>query len=298
MVLKVEYPVTVISDLHVGHNASYIKDPAHLAPLFRQTATVVFNGDTVEMLWVYNRDKAQEQLAHIARVCQHEGARPIFLNGNHDPVVSSASHLDLCEGAVLVTHGDVLFHDIAPWSHEAKIIGPEHSRILQQMGEEAHTDFEQKLIAVKWASLALEMHEPKRPGGRMAGLAMALREGWPPWRALRILQFWIETPGLADHIARSFRPQARFVVVGHTHYSGIWTRHARTIINTGSFLPFSGRLAVQLERDRLDVRRIIWRDGQWRFGKTIANHVVTALPADQDANTRRSAPSSSGQRKE
>jgi UDP-2,3-diacylglucosamine pyrophosphatase LpxH len=270
--MNVDYPITVLSDLHVGHPASRITDANQLAPLFRDAASVVFNGDTVEMLWLCNREKAQGQLERIAEVCLAQGARPIFLNGNHDPVASSASHLDLVGGAILVTHGDVLFHEIAPWGREGKVLGEEHSRILQGMCEAARSDFEERLVAAKRTSLALEMHEPRAPRGRLPGLRLALREGWPPWRAFGIIRYWILTPRLADEVASRFRPEARFVLIGHTHRAGIWERRGRIIVNTGSFLPLSKKYAVRIERSRLEVRKIAWNKGQWWLGSAIAVH--------------------------
>lgn len=270
--MKLEFPITVLSDLHLGHPASYLTDPAAIAPLLDDTATAIFNGDTVEMLWLCNRDHAQEQIERIAATCLDRGTRPVFLNGNHDPVASSASHLDLCDGTILVTHGDILFPEIAPWSREARLLGPEHSRILQEMGEQAHEDFEVRLVAVKRASLTMEMHEPRAKRGRFVGIATALREGWPPWRALQIVHCWIRTPRLADALAEQFRPQAKFVIIGHTHWSGIWQRQRRTVINTGSFLPYSGRLAVRIQPNALEVHSIVWKKGQWRLGAIIARH--------------------------
>lgn len=267
--MQIEYPITVLSDLHVGHPASHITDPDQLSPLFQDAATVVFNGDSVELLWLVNRDRALEQLDTLAQVCVKQGARPVFLNGNHDPVISSANYLSLCNGAVLVTHGDILFHEIAPWSREAKILGPEHSRILAEMDHEAHTDFEERLVAAKRTSLVLEMHEPRTAQRKWAGLAMALREGWPPWRAFRIVHYWVQTPRLVEELAERFGLPSRFVIIGHTHYAGIWKRGPRVIVNTGSYLPFSGRLAVRITPDRLEIRKVEWGQGQWHFGRIL-----------------------------
>jgi len=270
--MRIDYPITVLSDLHLGHPASRIADLEQLAPLFQDAASVVFNGDTVEMLWLCNRDKAQAQVERLAEVCMAEGARPLFLNGNHDPVISSASHLDLAGGAILVTHGDVLFHEIAPWGREAKVLGAEHTRILEELGEAAHSDFEERLVAVKRTSLVLEMHEPRAPRGRWPGLRLAFREGWPPWRAFGVVRSWLRTPRLANELASRFRPEARFVLIGHTHRAGVWERGGRVVVNTGSFLPLSGKYAVRIEPGRLEVRKIAWAQGQWRLGGTIAAH--------------------------
>lgn len=277
MAVNVEFPVNIVSDLHVGHPASYIRDPEQLAPLFVDAKTVIFNGDSVEMLWMYNRERAHDQLGEIAEVCLKQGARPVFLNGNHDPMVSSASHLDLCNGALLVTHGDILFHDVAPWSKDAPIIASEHERVLDELDFDALTDLEDRLHAIKRASLALEMYDPRRPTGRLAGLALALREGWPPWRALQIVRFWMLTPGLAATLAAAYRPDARFVLVGHTHFAGVWNRGPRVVINTGSFLPFSGRLAVKLYPERMEVYSLRCQQGTWHFGRMVRDFKISCL---------------------
>lgn len=272
--MNVEYPVTVVSDLHVGHPASYLTDPEALAPLFRGAATVVFNGDSVEMLWVGNRDHAQEQVERVSQAVLGQGVRPVFLNGNHDPIISSASFLDLCDGAVLATHGDILFHEVAPWSHESKIIGPAHSRLLSEMDERARNDLSERLIAVKRASLRLEMHEPRRSGRGFAGLAAAAREGWPPWKALNIIRCWVQTPGLAAALADQYRPRARYVLIGHTHYAGVWRRGGRVVVNTGSFLPFSGRSLVRVTAERIEVRAVVRRGAAWHPGALLWEEAI------------------------
>ena len=45
------------------------------------------------------------------------------LTGNHDPDVSPHHTLDLADGRVFVTHGDILFDSIVPWSRDAAEIG-------------------------------------------------------------------------------------------------------------------------------------------------------------------------------
>ena len=268
--MNIEFPALILSDLHVGHPACPITDPNGLRRLFEGVATVIFNGDTAELCWLRSRDKAQQQLDELAKACLSVGARPVFLNGNHDPVISSASHLDLCDGAALVTHGDILFHEIAPWSREARLVGPEHSRALEKMSAEARSDFEERLVACKRASLVLEMHEPRSASRRLARTAMILRELWPPWRVLQILRCWMQEPGRAAALADEFRPQARFLILGHSHRAGLWKRRSRIIINTGSFMPPSGKWAVRFETDHLTIQRIVCVKQEWALGRSIA----------------------------
>lgn len=263
-----EQPLRIISDVHFGHSACLLREAQQLTPLFRGAKTVIFNGDTVEMRFVKLRTDAQRNLEEIGRLCVQAGARPIFINGNHDPIASTANHLDLAGGEILVTHGDMLFHEIAPWSTEAGIVGAAHSQALARLQEEdALNDFERRLFAGKRASLALELHEPPAVHGVVARLATFARECWPPWRPLQIVKCWVETPGRAVALARTFRPEARFILIGHTHFSGVWERGGRTVINTGSFLPFSGRLAIDLHAGEMIVRKIVAASGGYALGE-------------------------------
>ena len=53
-------------------------------------------------------------------------------------------------------------------------------------------------------------------------------------------------------------------------------RGERVVINTGSFLPFSGRVGVRLEPHRLEVRAIHRRNGEWHFGRTLRTYELPA----------------------
>ncbi len=136
-----EEPIRILSDLHFGHPASIIEQPRQLVPLFRDAKTVIFNGDTVELRYLRGRRIGMRNAALMREACEGAGAHPIFINGNHDPILSDLSHVDLVDGSVLVTHGDLLFHDISPWSHEAETIGEAHTRELEGLEEDAFLDF-------------------------------------------------------------------------------------------------------------------------------------------------------------
>lgn len=277
--MKLDSPLLIVSDIHIGHTASTVSEPEQLAPLFRNFSTVVFNGDTVEMLVKAERPAGLRNQERLGKICLEQGALPIFINGNHDPMASSANHLDLHGEAVLVTHGDGLFHDIAPWGREAEITGQAHEKILKSLSPAALANLDDRLIAVRRASTALEMHDFNYPKGRFACLRLVVRESWPPWRALRILKYWMQTPQRASMFAHIFRPFARFVVIGHTHKAGIWRCDGRQIINTGSFLPLSGRLAVLIEGRSLQVRKIQKRSKRFCLGKTVATFQLPRLTA-------------------
>jgi predicted phosphodiesterase len=276
-----EEPIRVISDLHFGHPASIIEEPGQLLPLFRGAKTVIFNGDTVELRYLRGRQEGMRNAVRMREACESAGARPVFINGNHDPILSELSHVDLVDGAVLVTHGDLMFHDISPWSHEAGIIAEAHSRELAGLEGDAFLDFEKRLKASKRACLSIELHRTKMKRDALSVLRTILRECWPPWRPFQVLHSWYVTPGRAEELARVFRPRAQIVLIGHTHYSGIWRRGPRTIINTGSFLPMSGRMAIDIKGSSVTVLPIVKEGGEFRAGPPRVKYEAAKLPAAQ-----------------
>jgi predicted phosphodiesterase len=279
--MQIREPIRIISDLHLGHPASLIDHPASLAPLLHGVGTLVFNGDSAEMRYLKEREAGRAMMEKLGELCRSHGVDAWFINGNHDPVASSTNHLDLSGGAVLVTHGDMLFHDISPWSIEADLMGAAHTQALEELDDAAFADFEKRLNASKRASIALELVSLKLRRGRLARLAVLLKECWPPTRPWRILKVWKQTPDRAEALARVFRPRARFIIIGHTHYQGIWRRGPRVVINTGSFTPPLGRLAVDLEGNRLQVKIIAFKKGRFEIGRTRAQFETSRLQAHE-----------------
>src|ERR1700736_4876302 len=222
-------PILILSDLHLGHRASLIEHPDQLASLLHGPGSVIFNGDTAEMRNSEDRVVGRKLAADLARICHQTGRKAFFVNGNHDPTVSSTNHLDLAQGAILVTHGDVLFLEVAPWSHDARRYLKKHQQILERLGPDGYADFETRLLASKRTSIELQMIEEPLTRGHSPGFRLLVRNCWPPWRPLMIIKAWTEVPGRAADLARVFRPQARFVFVGHTHCPGTWEVSPRVI---------------------------------------------------------------------
>jgi len=218
--------------------------------------------------------------ADLARICHHAGCKAVFVNGNHDPTVSNISHLDLADGAVLVTHGDILFLGVAPWSRDARHYLKKHQEILDGLGPDAYADFEKRLLASKRTSIELQMLEEPLTRGRSPGFRLFVRNCWPPWRPLMIIKAWYEVPGRAAQLARLFRPEARFIIVGHTHCPGAWEVPPRVIINTGSFVPYFGAYAAIIESGRIEVRRIDFHQQQFVLGKLIRDFKIEPVPVN------------------
>jgi UDP-2,3-diacylglucosamine pyrophosphatase LpxH len=275
-------PVLILSDLHLGHRASLIEDLDQLSPLLDGPASVVFNGDTAEMRNTEDRLVGRKLAADLARICHQAGMKAFFLNGNHDPTVSNTNHLDLESGAILVTHGDILFLDLAPWSRDAKHYRLKHRQILAGLGPDDFTDFEKRLLATKRTAIELQMIEEPLTRGRTPGFQLFIRQLWPPHRPVMIVKAWCEIPGRAANLARIFRPQARFIIIGHTHYPGAWKVDPRVVINTGSFVPYFGACAAIIESGRLEVRRIDRFKRKFVLGKSLASFAIERLLPNED----------------
>ena len=266
----------ILSDLHLGHRASQIRDPEEIAPILKEAGAVVFNGDTVEMRTAVDRPVGRKMAAAVARLCHNIGCRATFINGNHDPSLSKIDHLDLMNGRMLVTHGDILFLGVAPWSREAPAYRKIHLRALAHLGPDALVNLEKRLLATKRAALRLQlMEQPVTADAPAPSLQVLLRQFWPPHRPFMILRAWQQTPTLAARLCELFRPEAKYVLIGHTHYPGCWQRGGITVINTGSFVLHFGALAVILHGESVEIRRIKKQKEGFVLGKRVARFQET-----------------------
>ncbi|MBV8214417.1 MAG: hypothetical protein JOZ08_14480, partial [Verrucomicrobia bacterium] len=199
-------PTIIISDLHLGHRASQIRDPEELVPILKEARSVIFNGDTVEMRTAVDRPVGRHMAAVVARLCHSIGCRATFINGNHDPAVSKIDHLDLMDGRILVTHGDILFLGVAPWSHQALAYRKIHLRALAQLGPDALMSFEKRLLAAKRTSIKLQLLErPVTDRSIAPKVRVLVHQFWPPHRPFMIIGAWLQTPTLAARLGDLFR---------------------------------------------------------------------------------------------
>ena len=121
-----------------------------------------------------------------------------------------------------------------------------------------------------------------RPGDRSwkARLAHLVQTLFPPTQVLRMMDAWRAGPERAARWASLYRPTARFVVFGHIHFRGVWqlpgTGH--TVINTGAFGPPFGPQCVDLDAQRVRVRRIVRRQGLWHAGEVCHDFALANRP--------------------
>jgi predicted phosphodiesterase len=256
----------ILSDLHFGEHASRVRQPEQLRPLLDGADRIVLNGDTVDTR--PSRDPSHTAACHasITRFFQSGVGSATFLTGNHDADISQEHRLELAEGRVLVTHGDILFDDIVPWSRDAAEAG---RRIAKEraLAPTAGCDLD-RLLAIhrKVAHGIPQRHQAERNRLRFA-LRYLADTIWPPHRSLLVLAAWSSLPDRAAELARVHRPAARFIITGHTHHRGIWQRHCgRVVINTGSYTLPLDPAAVDVTEAHVRVRAIVLRSGEFQLG--------------------------------
>src|SRR6218665_975266 len=104
--------IRIFSDLHYRDGESRLQRLASLSPLLDGADQCIFNGDTLDTQAADSRPALDELRAFFSSC----GPHITLLSGNHDPDISEHAELSLLDGRIWITHGDVLFADIAPWS--------------------------------------------------------------------------------------------------------------------------------------------------------------------------------------
>lgn len=224
-------PVRILSDLHLGHKISRIERVSALRPLIAGAGTMVFNGDTWQELAPPFRARSAEMLEELKMLCAEEGARAVFLSGNHDPGWPGPGWLELAGGRIIVTHGDALLFDGSPWKREI-LAGGERVKALWQCYPAADRDAEERLRLAR--EIARTLCSVEYPLGRHF-----IQRAWdavlPPKRALKMIRAWFTQGLIGNRFCDRYFPAAEALVIGHFHWQGWWRKNRRLIINTGSF---------------------------------------------------------------
>ena len=277
----------VLSDLHIGHQASAVQSVDALAPLLVRGRTIIFNGDSFEMRRAVDRPKARRFVEELKSLLAESGVTGVFINGNHDPVVSEINHLECHDTAVLITHGDILFHNVAPWSLNERLYRVAHAKELERLSTEEQTDLATRLAALRRATTSYDISHPTAKPGIAGSLVHFLENTWPPWRPLSIIRSWAEVPGRAESFAKTYRPAARTLLIGHSHFAGIWERNGVRIINTGAAMNGFRPRGVRLIDGQMIVQRLVWTGKQLHFGPELARFVTEDVPASAALATSR-----------
>lgn len=265
-------PVTrIISDIHFGDRATTVASLDALLPLCEGIQTLVLNGDTLDTR--PSKDPArtealrQEILSFVSRL-------PIpvhVITGNHDPDIGNTHLMDLANGSIFLTHGDVVFKDLVPWGRDVHLVRLRLAEEFSALSPAQQADINHRLGAYRRAAAKIpQRHQAERDGLKYA-IGYLGDTIWPPSRLLRILSTWRETPELAALLVHKHRPQARFFIMGHTHRAGAWhTKRGPVIINTGSFCHPFGACLIDVSEGSIELRRILRRGISFVPGKSLA----------------------------
>ncbi|HEY1111560.1 MAG TPA: metallophosphoesterase [Opitutaceae bacterium] len=266
-------PLTrILSDLHFGDRGTRVSDLAQLRPLLDGADHLILNGDSLDTRPGPAPQHTAECAAAIRDFFPRHVPRVTYHTGNHDADFSSDHTLDLAGGAVWVTHGDIFFPTIVPWSIDGPLVARLVAEELRTLPCDPFADLAEHLALFRRVALRIpQRHQSER--NPVKYLASLLYETvWPPLRVFRIFAAWREAPRAAAMLARRHRPRARFVIAGHTHRAGIWpVRPGIVYINTGSFCQrLLGATAVDVTAESLVVREVTLRGGEFRFGARVA----------------------------
>lgn len=267
--------IRIISDLHYADQASRVTELAQLAPLLDGTDQLICNGDTMDTRPGPEPATTVATLDALQSFVRAAGMPVNFITGNHDPDISDRHFALLAEGAVLLTHGDILYDSIVPWGRDAALAGEFVRELRNSAPTRPHNLLSLLEIHRDSARRIPQRHQAERDG--LKYLAGFLGDTlWPLDRVWRILRAWRQMPGLAQGLLETHCPDTRFLIIGHTHRPGIWPlANGAVLINTGSFCPPTGRLLVDLTPKELLVRRIEQRRRDFHAGRVIARFALT-----------------------
>lgn len=271
----------ILSDLHYGDPASRVRSLDALGPLFAGADRIVFNGDTLETRPSPISSQTDEIRREFLEFAHREVPRCTLVTGNHDADLSDIHCLDLLGGIVFVTHGEVLFEELVPWSRELPQIRRLFREQLAALAPARREDPGERLAACKRACAQLRLPHDPHPRGFRQRVLLTARIFWPPQCTLAMIRAWRELPDRAAAFAREFRPGSRFVLVGHTHRPGVWVRPGSIVINTGSFRPPFGCYAVDVSAEWIVVRRVRHGEGRFALGGVVASFALA--PTDENS---------------
>jgi len=231
--------------------------------------TLVLNGDSSEERLRRVQDVAKRQIDELKALCADADVELVMLRGNHDPHGPTLGSLDLCDGQIFITHGDILFRDVSPWSRKVELAHRALEKIEKEYPEDYRDDLEMTLEVSRRVILEMSVHQPKAKHGFKGRLKTMFSQAWPPTRPLKIIKVWMDTPRLTRELRDRYRPEAKVMVVGHTHRAFVSQSDGKFVINTGAFLPLAKALAIDVEQGQLQVRRIREESGEFVIKETL-----------------------------
>ena len=256
--------------MHFAERLSRVSALSQLRPLLEGADLFVFNGDTLDTRPGGDPQRTAQMRREVLEFFGSCGTPVTFLTGNHDPELTQQHALEFEDGRVLVTHGDVLFESIVPWSGEAELIRHKVLDALAALPADGSAGLEGRLGVFRAIEATISQRHQAESNPLRYALRLANDTVWPPHRGLQMLKAWRDAPGKAAALASAHRPKARCIVIGHTHKPGVWRSPAGVcVVNTGSFSRPFGAMTAEVSAGMLRVRRVECRRGEFRPGGTV-----------------------------
>ena len=166
---------------------------------------------------------------------------------------------------------------IVPWSKDATLIRRKIEAELRALPAGQHHDLDQRFAAFRRVAISIPPRHQSERNRLKYALHYLADTVWPPLRILRVIRAWRDAPASAAAATQRHRPAARFVISGHTHRPGIWRMPGGiTVVNTGSYCPPLGGCVADVTTDRLIVRRVEARAGEFHPGGVVAAFPLAA----------------------
>ncbi|MEO0476381.1 MAG: metallophosphoesterase family protein [Planctomycetota bacterium] len=243
----------IISDTHLGKPKAATAEA--LRPVWRGIDELVINGDTAEVQVPWLRGNAVRELDRLEELTRQDGVKLTLISGNHDAYLTDRRCLQLGGGSILAMHGDALHPAVAPWTRFAKTLA---ARTEREIAKAKTDDLATRLDITQHVGHSEFLREYVISS---LGESTAKRLLARPIEVPHVLWYWHREPELANRFMQHYAPDAKVLIVGHSHRRGVWQRDGKTIINTGAFM-FPGRPQCVLHAgDALSVHRIVKRDG-------------------------------------
>ena len=266
----------IFSDLHYGDRASRVRTLAQLRPLLDGVNHLVLNGDTMDTRPSSAPAHTAQCRAEVLAFFPAQTPRTTFLSGNHDADLTPHHSLDLAGGQLFVTHGDIFYDDIVPWSQDAPMIRPQIAAGLAALPAHERDQLAARFAVWRRVASAIPQRHQSESRGFRYLRQFARDTVWPPARVWRILRTWRGEAATAAAFVQAHRPPARFVVIGHTHRPCVApTATGLHVINTGSFCRPLGGCVADVTSDRLSVRRVELRQGEFHPGAILAEFALS-----------------------
>lgn len=254
--------IVILSDTHMAKPGRGAGSAAALRPLWQGATRVIFNGDTAETRSQRFYDESTRRIEELRRLTAEDGVELTLIAGNHDPLISEIDWVELFDGRVVITHGDLLHPAVAPWSDENNELENEYRQAMREMKETPDSaDARDKSRAAKRASARY---------WRKQGLDRYYNESrglWRKWltrarKASLVLYYWVAMPRRARRFARGHFPDCRFFIFGHIHRPGVWRWPTEdgigelVVLNTGAYRTPRWPRAVVIENGQIGLYKV------------------------------------------